>query len=1405
MSICKLTITLNLATVNANELLKNSCQILLASLLCIIPCDAAVGSIACTSSDSVNCTKYGNSKCVSDTCLCKDDYYDNESTCQQKGTHGEACSSTVGDSSCLHSLKCTSDVCSCTTPSIQYFDPADNTCKSKGTHGEACSSTVGDSSCLHFLKCTSDVCSCTTPSTQYFDPADNTCKSKGTHGEACSSTVGDSSCLHSLKCTSDICSCTIPSIQYLDPADNTCKSKGTHGEACSSTVGDSSCLHFLKCTSDVCSCTTPSTQYFDPADNTCKSKGTHGEACSSTVGDSSCLHSLKCTSDVCSCTTPSTQYFDPADNTCKSKGTHGEACSSTVGDSSCLHSLKCTSDVCSCTTPSTQYFELADNTCKSKGTHGEACSSTVGDSSCLHSLKCTSDVCSCTTPSTQYFDPADNTCKSKGTHGESCSSTVGDSSCLHSLKCTSDVCCCTTPSKQYFDLADNTCKSKGTHGEACSSTVGDSSCLHSLKCTSDVCSCTTPSTQYFELADNTCKSKGTHGEACSSTVGDSSCLHSLKCTSDVCSCTTPSIQYFDPADNTCKSKGTHGESCSSTVGDSSCLHSLKCTSDVCCCTTPSKQYFDLADNTCKSKGTHGEACPSTVGDFSCLHSLKCTSDVCSCTTPSTQYFDPADNTCKSKKPLGDNCSADFECLVANAECTTKCQCKINYYDTNNAASEGACEPLVNLRVSNIQLQTRSENYLVIKWTAPPAAAAVEEYKFVVGGTSSEVSVGKQLEANITGLIPGVMYTITVISVDSDSRPAQQKTSPGPVNQATKPATPGPIKDDSDLTASDGQIIVKWGFTGTVALYTVTISDLITMPVNTSNTFFGINSAKNGHRYTLKLTAHSNGLISDEYSEVFRTVITQPNPPTSLSCAEIVSTSIDLEWQPSALPNGDIQYYLIDTSGPFPPSQINTSTSVVTYKVEPLLAANRYCFFVKTVNDGPDSIKTSGNSNQLCCTTKAASSSEPTSVTINVLSSRHISVSWNYPDNPQGDIFGYRLRLRVNAVCQVEIIFFCTDCPNTHTITYKDCGDDKQRQTVNLIKNQINTTISYVVGHLIPYTNYDVWIAAHSTVNDGLRHESKVQTISEVPQTPLSLTASVVSSSQITVTWNQPAPRPGVTTYHVKAYEVVNDVNEFVKMSNVSGFSIQTTTFSGLEAYWNYTFSVVAATDKGNSEQSEMSGTVTTHQDAPGKVTNFEIKRPANIFTTMEVTWTMPSLRDRNGIIKEYKISHNISGTFTIEVVTAEVESFQKLYYITPDRYYMIELYAVNNLNQDGEKNRKIYYASSRIESQPPVSHEGYSIETVIGAVIGCVSFSVVIMVIVVCFISKRKKNKKSKQSKLRHTQDVSQIGDQYEELGMNNISHYQELGSKENQTVYDQIDRMQTLDKQYENLMLKMK
>ncbi|CAG2200546.1 unnamed protein product [Mytilus edulis] len=604
--------------------------------------------------------------------------------------------------------------------------------------------------------------------------------------------------------------------------------------------------------------------------------------------------------------------------------------------------------------------------------------------------------------------------------------------------------------------------------------------------------------------------------------------------------------------------------------------------------------------------------------------------------------------------------------------------------------------VTELKVSNPALTTRSETFLEIEWTVTEATGAIEEFRYQVG-SGAVISVNKETTANITGLIPGNMYTIKIISVDKNSAPTEQTTYVQ-ISFATKPAVPGPIDlVNSDLTASDGQIIIRWKSSGTVMFYTVTISELVTNPTVVNNPFYITrgNVAKNGYRYTLTVKANSNSLESGEYIEKFRTVITQPNPPTVQStCLEddSKSTSIYVRWQAPTYPNGDILYYLVDTVfGPTTVPQFNTSINVLDQKVGPLLEESLYCFRVKSVNDGPDKIRTS----DLAINSNVASQ-------------------------------GQDLILRKCA---------------THKILIKEYRNS----------TELMSSMSYEIDQLLPYTDYDVWINAINAAGDGDRNETSVQTDSEVPQKPLSVVASVVSSSEITITWNQPSPRPGVTTYHVEAYEVVlNAQPTFVKFSNLTGFSPQTSTFSGLEAYWNFTFSVVAATDKGNSEQSDMSGRVTTRQDAPGKVTNFEITIPANTLTTMQVSWAIPLLRDRNGIIKEYRISHNISGTTTLETITAEFEIFQKLYYITPDRHYKVELYAVNTINQIGQKEQMIFHAIPKNE-RPRQEH------------------------------------------------DESQHGDQYEDLGMDNISSYQ--GTKDIPNVYDQIGRVQTIDKHYENML----
>lgn len=69
---------------------------------------------------------------------------------------------------------------------------------------------------------------------------------------------------------------------------------------------------------------------------------------------------------------------------------------------------------------------------------------------------------------------------------------------------------------------------------------------------------------------------------------------------------------------------------------------------------------------------------------------------------------------------------------------------------------------------------RSETYLEIEWTAPTALGAVEEFRYQVG-SGIVISVNRETTANITGLTPGSMNIITIISVDTNSGPTTQTT------------------------------------------------------------------------------------------------------------------------------------------------------------------------------------------------------------------------------------------------------------------------------------------------------------------------------------------------------------------------------------------------------------------------------------------------------------------------------------------------------------------------------------------------------------------------------------------------------------------------------------------------------
>lgn len=55
---------------------------------------------------------------------------------------------------------------------------------------------------------------------------------------------------------------------------------------------------------------------------------------------------------------------------------------------------------------------------------------------------------------------------------------------------------------------------------------------------------------------------------------------------------------------------------------------------------------------------------------------------------------------------------------------------------------------------------------------------------------------------------------------------------------------------------------------------------------------------------------------------------------------------------------------------------------------------------------------------------------PENVTFVEVKSRSIKLSWMKPTDIKGFLYGYRVNLRVEDVCKVEVIYKCTDCVGT---------------------------------------------------------------------------------------------------------------------------------------------------------------------------------------------------------------------------------------------------------------------------------------------------------------------------------------------------------------------------------------
>ncbi|XP_054991879.1 receptor-type tyrosine-protein phosphatase delta isoform X3 [Sorex araneus] len=313
-----------------------------------------------------------------------------------------------------------------------------------------------------------------------------------------------------------------------------------------------------------------------------------------------------------------------------------------------------------------------------------------------------------------------------------------------------------------------------------------------------------------------------------------------------------------------------------------------------------------------------------------------------------------------------------------------------------------------------------------------------------------------------------------------------------------------------------------------------------------------------------------------------TVKALPKPPGTPVVTESTATSITLTWD-SGNPE-PVSYYIIQHKPKNSEEAYKEIDGVATtrYSVAGLSPYSDYEFRVVAVNNigrGPPSEPV------LTQTSEQAPSSAPRDVQARMLSSTTILVQWKEPEEPNGQIQGYR-------------VYYTMD-PTQHVN--------------NWMKHNVADSLITTIGSLVPQKTYSVKVLAFTSIGDGpLSSDIQVITQTGVPGQPLSFRAEPESETSILLSWAPPR------SDSIANYELVYKDGEHGEEQRITiepGVSYR---LQGLKPNSLYFFRLAARSPQGlGASTTEISAR--TMQSMFAK--NFHVK--AVMKTSVLLSWEIP--------------------------------------------------------------------------------------------------------------------------------------------------------------------------------------
>ncbi|XP_004373548.1 receptor-type tyrosine-protein phosphatase delta isoform X4 [Trichechus manatus latirostris] len=313
-----------------------------------------------------------------------------------------------------------------------------------------------------------------------------------------------------------------------------------------------------------------------------------------------------------------------------------------------------------------------------------------------------------------------------------------------------------------------------------------------------------------------------------------------------------------------------------------------------------------------------------------------------------------------------------------------------------------------------------------------------------------------------------------------------------------------------------------------------------------------------------------------------TVKALPKPPGTPVVTESTATSITLTWD-SGNPE-PVSYYIIQhkpKNSEEPYKEID-GVATTRYSVAGLSPYSDYEFRVVAVNNigrGPPSEPV------LTQTSEQAPSSAPRDVQARMLSSTTILVQWKEPEEPNGQIQGYR-------------VYYTMD-PTQHVNNW---------MKHNVADSQITT-----IGNLVPQKTYSVKVLAFTSIGDGpLSSDIQVITQTGVPGQPLNFRAEPESETSILLSWTPPRSDT------IANYELVYKDGEHGEEQRITIEPGTSYRLQGLKPNSLYYFRLAARSPQGlGASTAEISAR--TMQSMFAK--NFHVK--AVMKTSVLLSWEIP--------------------------------------------------------------------------------------------------------------------------------------------------------------------------------------